>query len=321
MNLERVVAAEVLTARMNGKYHAYLQDGCSQPAGSAAWQTAELHRECHKLWVHYLYQARSLLGDIRSGAIKDLRRYKELLRRRAKIETQEPQPPDRELLKRCHAEVCAEIRPASIGVSALPGEVMVPSRVTPVKAPCEPLQACFEAGEGARADGTYRLEVVAAPVVETVQGPKRVFISYAHDTVRHAAMVRGLADTLRAGGLVTILDQYESPGPSTGWPFWMEKGLQDADYVLCVCTALYRCRIDGHEAPADGKGAAWEGNLIRNLLYDSKSNSHRFIPVLFDSEPDTSVPLMMKHFRHHRLPAGFQDLYHHLAGQASSRRQ
>lgn len=145
----------------------------------------------------------------------------------------------------------------------------------------------------------------------------RVFISYTHDSDEHAAKVRRLADTLRDFGLLTVLDQYESPGPSAGWPFWMEKELQAANYVLCVCSATYRRRLDGQEAPEKGKGVAWEGNLIRNELYDAKSDSRKIVPVLFDAEPDDSVPRVMRHFHRHRLPGGFLDLCRHLTGQTS----
>ncbi|MDC0675177.1 SEFIR domain-containing protein [Nannocystis radixulma] len=145
----------------------------------------------------------------------------------------------------------------------------------------------------------------------------RIFISYTHDSDEHAAKVRRLADSLRTVGLLTVLDQYESPGPSAGWPFWMERELQAANYVVCVCSATYRRRVDGLEAPDKGKGAAWEGNLIRNLLHDAKSDTRKFVPVLFDAEPDDSVPLMMKQFHRHKLPKGFPDLCRHLAGQTS----
>lgn len=110
--LERVVAAEVLTALTNMKYHAYQ---CGKKTKPAARKAVTLHRECHKLWVDYLYQGRSLLWAIRADANKDpSSECKELLMLRAKVEKLEPQPPDQVLLGVCQAEVRAEIRPRPV---------------------------------------------------------------------------------------------------------------------------------------------------------------------------------------------------------------
>ena len=63
----------------------------------------------------------------------------------------------------------------------------------------------------------------------------KVFISYSHDSPEHAKRVLDLADALRHFGLEVILDQYV-PAPDEGWPRWMETRLDEANFVLMVCT-------------------------------------------------------------------------------------
>jgi SEFIR domain len=63
------------------------------------------------------------------------------------------------------------------------------------------------------------------------------FISYSHDSAEHAARVLDLADALCDGGIDVILDRYVHPAPAEGWPRWMERNLDAAQFVLMVCTA------------------------------------------------------------------------------------
>jgi len=66
------------------------------------------------------------------------------------------------------------------------------------------------------------------------EAPK-VFISYTHDSPEHIDRVLSLANRLRVEGVDCQLDQYEQ-SPPEGWPRWMERQIEWADFVLVVCT-------------------------------------------------------------------------------------
>ncbi|MBV8126537.1 MAG: toll/interleukin-1 receptor domain-containing protein, partial [Planctomycetaceae bacterium] len=94
------------------------------------------------------------------------------------------------------------------------------------------------------------------------------FISYSHDSDDHVGRVLELADALRGRGINVILDQYVHPAPEEGWPRWMDRSLDEAQFVLMVCTETYRRRVMGREEPGKGHGVRWEGSLIYNRIYN-----------------------------------------------------
>ena len=149
----------------------------------------------------------------------------------------------------------------------------------------------------------------------------KVFISYSHDSPEHADRVLALADALRHGGIEVILDQYVHPAPDEGWPRWTDTHLDEAKFILMVCTETYRRRVMGQEEPGKGLGVRWEGNLIYNRIYHDQPSGSRFIPVLLEGGagpypqprsgayllPDPSFDL---------TDPGFEGLFRHLTGQA-----
>jgi hypothetical protein len=86
----------------------------------------------------------------------------------------------------------------------------------------------------------------------------RVFISYSHDSEEHKHHVRRLSDRLREEGVDCRIDQYEE-SPPEGWPQWMVNQIEDADFVLVVCTKTYARRFSRQEQPGRGLGGSWEG--------------------------------------------------------------
>lgn len=118
----------------------------------------------------------------------------------------------------------------------------------------------------------------------------KVFISYSHDSAVHRAKVLKFAERLRVDGFEAELDQYVNGSPEQGWPRWMLDQLDAAQTVLIICTETYYRRFRGHEAPGKGKGVDWEGALITQALYDARSASNKFIPVLFDSGSECHIP-------------------------------
>lgn len=145
-----------------------------------------------------------------------------------------------------------------------------------------------------------------------------VFISYSHDSDEHRQRVLGLSERLRADGIETILDRYvENGSPLEGWPRWMLNGLDRATHVLCVCTETYYRRFRGHEVPGKGKGVDWEGALITQELYDARSVSQKFIPVLATTADEPQVPEPLRAQTHYVIDSedSYQGLYDALLGQ------
>src|SRR5258708_33218840 len=120
--------------------------------------------------------------------------------------------------------------------------------------------------------------------------PPKVFISYSHDSPEHAQHVLELAERLRKDGVDAQLDQYVAGTPHEGWPRWMLNRLDWANFVLAICTETYYRRFRGHEDRVKGKGADWEGTLITLEMYDAKSTTAKFAPVLFDGQNARFIP-------------------------------
>ena len=146
-----------------------------------------------------------------------------------------------------------------------------------------------------------------------------VFISYSHDSDAHRERVLGLSERLRADGIPTILDRYVEKGsPPEGWPRWMLNGLDSATHVLCVCTETYYRRFRGLEVPEKGKGVDWEGAFVTQALYDSRSRTNKFIPILFERADESNIPEPLRPQTHYLLDSevGYQALYDALLDQS-----
>ena len=109
------------------------------------------------------------------------------------------------------------------------------------------------------------------------EGPPRVFVSYSHDSPEHRDRVLHLADRLRADGVDAMIDQYVQ-SPPEGWPLWCAAQIDQADFVLMVCTEIYHRRVSRREEPGVGHGVLWEGRLIYQLVYAAGSASAKFVP-------------------------------------------
>ncbi len=146
----------------------------------------------------------------------------------------------------------------------------------------------------------------------------KIFVSYSHENDEHRSRTLGLAERLRNSGFDTMIDQYVEGTPLQGWPRWTLNQIEWADYVLLVCTETYYRRFRGHESPEVGKGVDWEGAIITNELYDKKSASRRFVPVLFDSGDSGYIPEPIRHFSFHVLSSeqAYGGLTDYLAGAA-----
>ncbi|WP_020394624.1 toll/interleukin-1 receptor domain-containing protein [Thiolinea disciformis] len=141
----------------------------------------------------------------------------------------------------------------------------------------------------------------------------RVFISYSHDSEAHCAFVLQLAQQMRADGLDCQLDQCINGSPPEGWQRWMENEIEQADFVLVVCTPTYLQRYRGQTE--DSRHRAIEGLVISRSLYEAFYCNTKFIPVLSDAGDFDDVPLPLKAFSVYRLMEEYEDLFRLLTRQ------
>jgi hypothetical protein len=83
----------------------------------------------------------------------------------------------------------------------------------------------------------------------------KVFISYSHDSEDHAARVLHLAQQLRHDGLECGIDQFIQSGPREGWPRWMQRQIEEAQYVLviCACASILERSAGSVSSPSPAK--------------------------------------------------------------------
>jgi len=152
----------------------------------------------------------------------------------------------------------------------------------------------------------------------------RVFISYSHDNRAHCDRVLEFAQQLHRDGIAAELDQFHQE-ELLHWPRWCEEQMrtENADFVLCVCTAEYTRRVENRTAADVGKGVFWEGKLIYDELYDAKGNP-RCVPVLLGGAKDSDIPRVLKNYTWFGLDdlglsnteSGYSRLYRLLTQQA-----
>ena len=145
-----------------------------------------------------------------------------------------------------------------------------------------------------------------------------VFISYSHDSDEHRSQVLALSERLRRDGIETSLDQYVNGTPTEGWPRWMLNQLDAANFVLIVCTQTYYRRFRGQEEPGKGKGVDWEGALITQSIYDSRSRTLKFVPVFLSGPVEDWIPEPLRSGTHYALTSedAYGRLYDFLLEQA-----
>ncbi|MEK7399599.1 MAG: SUMF1/EgtB/PvdO family nonheme iron enzyme [Candidatus Poribacteria bacterium] len=143
-----------------------------------------------------------------------------------------------------------------------------------------------------------------------------VFISYSHDSQEHKDRVLALSNKLIDEGLDCILDQYEM-SPPEGWPKWMDRCIEDSNFILIVCTETYYRRVMDKEEPGKGLGVKWESTLTYNHLYHADSKNIRFIPIVFDTKDEKYIPTPLQGFTYYcvNTEEGYDGLYRHLTDQ------
>lgn len=119
--------------------------------------------------------------------------------------------------------------------------------------------------------------------IKVDEGCPTVFISYSWDDDEHKKWVRSFADILLADGVNAVVDQYDlSLGDRL--PQFMEQSITDADYVLIICTPVYKEKADKRTG-----GVGYEGHIISDELFNHH-NERKFIPVLRKGNFETALP-------------------------------
>jgi tetratricopeptide (TPR) repeat protein len=149
----------------------------------------------------------------------------------------------------------------------------------------------------------------------------KVFISYSHDSPAHSERIWRLAERLRDGGVECTIDQYE-PFPAEGWPLWMDRQVEEADFVLVVCTPTYYRKAKGKEPPGVGHGVKFESVLIYQDLYDAAMRNKKFIPVLFEELDRQQILGPLRPYTKFRADTqdGYEGLLRYLTGRLPERR-
>src|SRR5260370_36929348 len=81
----------------------------------------------------------------------------------------------------------------------------------------------------------------------------------------------------------------------------MEAHLDSSVFFLVNCTETYCQRFLGREKSEKGKGADWEGSLITLELYHTRSDTNKFVPVLFDRQDEPFIPRPLSGHTHYCL--------------------
>lgn len=146
-----------------------------------------------------------------------------------------------------------------------------------------------------------------------------VFVSYAQEDDAHKKRVTELVEDLRANGIDARFDRDVHGTPPQGWPRWMEEQIATAAYVVVVCTEVYLRRYEQREQPGKGKGAIWEGAIIRQEMYDGAGNNTKFTAVLYDQRDEAYKPQPLKPHTHYLYPDRRTELLRWLTNQPAYR--
>ncbi len=144
--------------------------------------------------------------------------------------------------------------------------------------------------------------------------PIKIFVSYSHDSEEHKKWVLTLSNTLRQHGMDCWIDQYVT-FVEEGWMLWMQQQIENADFVLLVCTQKYLDRFQKRSDGGAGKGVAWEGAILTQTFYEQFSTNKRLIAILPDDGNIEHIPLVLRAFPYFYIPSGYEELLRHLTEQ------
>lgn len=96
--------------------------------------------------------------------------------------------------------------------------------------------------------------------------------------------------------------------------------LEEADFVLAICTETYHRRVRGREELGKGLGATWEGFIITQAIYEAASRNNKYIPIIFSADDAVHIPIFLRGVTRYDLSfeVDYQKLYHRLIGQPAA---
>jgi hypothetical protein len=101
----------------------------------------------------------------------------------------------------------------------------------------------------------------------------------------------------------------------------MEDNLDQAGFVLLICTETYNRRVRGKEEAGKGLGVGWESNLIYNRIFNDPPSGSRYIPIVLEGGNPSHIPTPLKGHTYYSVKqfdfsdGGYEGLYRHLTKQ------
>jgi hypothetical protein len=143
-----------------------------------------------------------------------------------------------------------------------------------------------------------------------------VFISYAWEN-DIKSWVQRFASRLRADGIDARIDQWEI-ALGDHLTEYMERSIRENDFVLIICTPLYKLKSDSRQG-----GVGYEGHIITGEVY-ANANHRKFIPILGKGNWANSAPSFLKSKLYSDLTESpcfeenYQELLNTLSGMLTS---
>jgi hypothetical protein len=149
----------------------------------------------------------------------------------------------------------------------------------------------------------------------------KVFVSYAHESDGHKALVLAFATFLRDAGVAVVLDRW-SADVRQDWYSWAIREMTAADFVVVVASERYRLTGDGNGPSTEHRGVASEAALLRELVYGDRATwLPKVLPVILPGHVLGQIPLFLQPHtasRYHVTsfdPSGAEELLGVLHGQ------
>lgn len=118
----------------------------------------------------------------------------------------------------------------------------------------------------------------------------RVFISYAQESEAHKEQVRKFGTLLRKLGIDAHMDQWHAH-ERRDWSQWAIEQLDTADFVIAVASPAFRNRADGTAPSHEGRGAQFEGAILRNRMTQDRTTwTRRILPVVLPGDTVDDIP-------------------------------
>ncbi|MGW1769459.1 toll/interleukin-1 receptor domain-containing protein [Streptomyces sp. NPDC002073] len=148
------------------------------------------------------------------------------------------------------------------------------------------------------------------------------FISYSHgDSNHHDEKVRTLWLRLRAEGVNAEIDISAAEQPQR-WADYMNKTIEEADFILVVASPSYKRRAEGAEDPGGGYGVPWEAAHIKHYMYTHPGTwEKRILKILMaggtpDEFPNFLGPHTVTYYNvDPATGAGIEKLVRYMTGQ------